>query len=353
MQIEIRHNMNLNNDRILKYLLVGIIYFIVSCSVTNESVIFENDIDKIKEKIESYAMKGKFHGGILIAEEGKIKFSQSYGNRNDGKVNLVEDYFHIASMGKMITGVVIGQLVENEMLNYNTTIGEVLKSYKGLDSHKSITISQLLNHSSGLPDIFSFDLVQEITKTKNWSVEKYFEYYENAPNSTEFFENRALEFPPGSNVSYSNSGYLLLGLIIESITKSSYKSYVADKVLFPSGISHRPNISAYGGGYLSMEDMYKFSESIKSGALLNGIGIVEFLNENIESEKSQYFNHGFEIDNRFNTLIINHKGGTAESKAQFILFPETNYFVIIYSNNNDNGYDEFNEMRNYIRDVLS
>jgi len=63
--------------------------------------------------------------------------------------------------------------------------------------------------------------------------------------------------------------------------------------------------------------------------------------------------YGFQIYKRYRSLEVSHKGGTAASKAQLLMFTETGYTVIIYANNNNIGYDGFNEARHYLREILT
>ena len=319
----------------------------------NNSKSQKRKIEDISKRISNYADKGKFNGALLIATKENILLDFVYGEDTKGKRNRLSDSFDIASIGKMFTGIIFAQLEAEGKINYSDLVEKYLPNYPNVDARKKVTIHHLLTHSSGIPDIFNFKFIENVSKKHSISIEIYFNHFKENPSSTQFFEDLPLEFEPGSKFSYSNSGYLILGLIIEEVTGLSYQSYVQKTILDKINLKGTNIISSYGGGQTTLNDMYKFYRALDTNGLLDSANFYNITTGKIEIEKDKYYAYGFEEDKRYNSRIITHKGGGMESKVQFMFFYVTDYFVIIYSNNNKVGYDAFNKLRNFIRKTLS
>ena len=108
-----------------------------------------------------------------------------------------------------------------------------------------------------------------------------------------------------------------------------------------------------GGSVISMQDMLKFSEALQQNRLLNETNTNLVMEDKIKIEKNVYYGYGFQIYKKYKSLEVSHKGGDLNIKGQLLMFPETGYTVTIYGNNNDIGYDGFNEARHYLRDILT
>lgn len=333
---------------------IPLIFLLLTACVSQKNLLGQEEkIAAIAKKIERYAQTGKFHGALLIAYQGKVEYKKAFGTNTEGKKNELNDSFDVASIGKMFTGIAIAQLVKAGKLTYQDKLKKYLPDYPGLDAHKELNIHQLLSHTSGLPDIFSFEVIQQVTQEKEINIEDYFDYYAKYPSSTSFFEKLPLEFEPGSRFSYSNTGYLFLGLIIEKVSGQTYSHYIQEHILIPAKMDQSKLLNAYGGGPSSLRDLFRFSQALYDQSFLDSSAFDTLTTGKISMGKNKSYGYGFEHDRRFNSLIISHKGGNANAKAQFILFPESQYVAIIYANNNKQGYKEFNKLRDYIRKILS
>ncbi|MCU7934549.1 MAG: beta-lactamase family protein [Candidatus Thiodiazotropha sp. (ex Dulcina madagascariensis)] len=194
--------------------------FLVSCS----------SIPSVKngQSLQGYLDSISFSGSVLVSKEGKIIHSAGYGfsDKNLKTSNTPNTQFYIASLTKQFTAMAIMQLQENEKLNINDPIAQYLPNFP---NGSLITIKQLLNHSSGLYDFT--DKWEEI-KTLNISTQ----------NIVDMFKNEPLRFKPGSKVSYSSSGYILAGLLIEKVSGTSYSNYIETHIFKPLKMSS----SSYG-----------------------------------------------------------------------------------------------------------
>lgn len=310
---------------------------------------------KIKKELKKHADKDAFHGGILIAHKGKILLEESIGANTYGIQNSRGTEFDLASIGKMFTAIACSQLEEEGKIRYSDYLVKYLPEFKDKPNWNEITIHQLLTHSSGIPDIFSFQFIENKKAELTITVDDYFKHYAENPYSTVHFENAALEFAPGKQFQYSNSGYLLLGKIIEKISGEAYGNYVEKQILIPSNMRHTKIGTSYGGKSTTLEDMFSFAKAFTSFKLMekSTYKVLTSGKITIDNNDKHKWGYGCELLFKYNTKIITHKGGTSESKAQLLLFPENNYVVVIYANNNRNGYKEFLKLIKTIKQELS
>jgi len=180
--------------------------------------------------ITDYAQKlydaKHFSGVVLVAKDGETKLTHAWGLADVASKtpNTVDTKFNIGSINKMFTKTAIAQLAEEGKLSLDDTIRKHLPDYPSPAADK-ITIAQLIDHRSGLGDIFG-------------------ERYDAAPPSrlrelSDFlplFADKPLEFEPGKSQRYSNAGYIVLGLIIEKISGEKYRDYVQHYIFATSGM---------------------------------------------------------------------------------------------------------------------
>ena len=155
---------------------------------------------------------------MLVAENGEIIYKNGFGQANiEWNIPNKPDTKHrLASISKQFTAMAIVQLVAENKLALDQPITTYLPDYPKATGD-SVTIHHLLTHTSGIPNYTSFPNYREVMR---------------APHSTmelvSLFADLPLEFSPGEQFAYSNSGYVLLGVIIEKITGKSYEQVLQD-----------------------------------------------------------------------------------------------------------------------------
>jgi CubicO group peptidase (beta-lactamase class C family) len=184
----------------------------------------------IDSDLRDLAAKG-LSGTLLLAQDGEVLMTRGYGlaDRSSGRAVTIETGFDIGSLVKPITAAAILQLESQGKLRLDDRIG---KFFTDAPSDKAaITVKELLDHSSGLPDI-----VDSHSKPAD-----YMPDFDYEPVSRDEIVRRALHasliFPPGQKSEYSNLGYSLLGAIIELSSGQGYESYVQDHILRPAGMT--------------------------------------------------------------------------------------------------------------------
>ena len=200
-------------------------------------------IDALLAKYHEY---GQFNGAVLVAENGAVIYKKGFGDANMewGVANTPATKFRIGSVTKQFTATLILQLMEEGKISLDGTITDYLPDYPPAQGDK-VTIHHLLTHTSGIPSYTGLPgFMQENTR------DPY------APDSfLTFFSSLDFEFEPGSEWRYNNSGYFLLGAIIEKVTGKAYDEVLRERILDPldlydTGYEHNDDvIPGFASGY--------------------------------------------------------------------------------------------------------
>jgi CubicO group peptidase (beta-lactamase class C family) len=206
------------------------------------------------EEVMSLANKyGLFNGSVLVAENGKVIYKKGFGQANmEWNIpNTPETRFRLGSITKQFTATLILQLVEQGKIKLDGKLSDYLPEYRK-DVGQKVTIHQLLNHTSGIPSYTGLPRFFSDVSRNPYSVDDFVKKY--ASND--------LEFEPGSKFSYNNSGYFLLGAIIEKVTGLPYEQALKEKIFDPlgmksTGYDHYATIlEKRAAGYVKTPDGY-------------------------------------------------------------------------------------------------
>ena len=194
--------------------------------------------------IDAYAKEHGFNGSILVQKDGEISFARSFGLANiPFKVpNTNQTKYKIASITKVFTSVLVLQLYEQGKVDLNKTIGTYLPDYTGEGTGK-VTLHQLLNHTSGLPN---FDTVKDMETALKSGIPVYQTPY-TSDQLLEKFCSGKLVNAPGKVFDYNNGDYIVLGKIIERVHGNTYERVLRDRILQPlrmenTGMLHQSDI---------------------------------------------------------------------------------------------------------------
>lgn len=188
-----------------------------------------------------------FSGSVSVVKDGKVIFEDSFGyadlpNKVSNKLNT---RFATASAGKAFVAVGILQLIESGELSLEDTIGDLLDfDLNAID--RGITVRQLLTHTSGIPDYFDESIMSEYDELwrdyPNYKIRK-------SSDLIPLFIDKPMMYPAGEKFQYNNTGYVVLGLIIEKVTGQLFDEYLKEKVFEPSGM--------YETGYYELDRLPK------------------------------------------------------------------------------------------------
>src|SRR5688572_67803 len=199
--------------------------------------------------LASYHDAGIFNGTALVSDNGKVLLKKGYGFADfEWKIpNTPDTKFRIGSLTKQFTATVVMQLVEEGKLSLDATLSSVLPYYRK-DTGSKITVHHLLTHTSGIPSYTGLPNFMRDVSRNPYGVREFVEKYCSGD----------LEFEPGSRFLYNNSGYFLLGAIIEAVTQKPYAQVVRERVFAPLGMA--------GSGYdLSGPILEKRARGYESG----------------------------------------------------------------------------------------
>jgi CubicO group peptidase (beta-lactamase class C family) len=312
-------------------------------------------------EVEALCAAGEFSGAVLVARGDAVLYEAAYdlADRVQGIPNTLDTRFNLASLDKMFTGVAIMQLVERGLLSVEAKVGDILPDYPQREAASQVTIHQLLTHTSGFGDYFESPLLPAGLS----GLDGLGDYFA-------LFADEALLFPPGSATSYGNSGFIVLGLVIEKITGMSYYDAVRESVFLPAGMTSTgsfaqdedflPRALGYttvdyygeetgtlsdngsllplrggsaGGGYSTVGDLYRFSRALLEHRLLEAATTELTLGGKAKTRNPDtVFAYGFMDRMEVGRRVVGHGGGFAGVVNTFSVYVESGTTVVVLSN---------------------
>jgi CubicO group peptidase (beta-lactamase class C family) len=219
------------------FLLLLLASLIFSPSLAQDE---EDPISRIDAVLRNAVENDSFSGAVLVARDGEILLSEGYGYavREWDVPNTSDSVFYIGSITKQFTAMAILMLQERGLLTVQDPICNYLDECP--DTWADITIYHLLNHTSGVP---------EHANIPNFAT--LMSHQTRPQEILDWFIDRPLDFVPGESWSYSNSGYILLGLILEKVSDESYQNFLRENIFEPLGMEH----TGYGSNSRVIEHM--------------------------------------------------------------------------------------------------
>lgn len=190
-------------------------------------LIFNFGFSQKNEKLDSLFTvlyeDGRFNGNVLIAEKGEIIFQKSYGFANFNSKEKLNDstVFDLASVSKEFTAVAMQLLQRQGKIDFEASIAQYIPE---LDYYKDVQVKHLIYHTSGLPDFMQLLPSYWNPKIKARNIDFVELFKEHQPEPV---------FRPGENFQYSNTGYALLGLIIERVSGKSFADFLSEHIFNP------------------------------------------------------------------------------------------------------------------------
>ncbi|HEX4900494.1 MAG TPA: serine hydrolase [Pyrinomonadaceae bacterium] len=306
----------------------------------------------------------QFNGSVLVADHGKVIYKKGLGLANmEWEIpNTPETRFRLGSITKQFTATAILQLVEQGKIKLDGKISDYLPDYRK-DVGEKVTIHQLLNHTSGIPSYTGLPGFFQDVSRNPFKVDDFIKKY----------ASKDLEFEPGSKFSYNNSGYFLLGAIIEKVTGKPYEQVLKENIFDPlgmkntgydhfdtliqkratgyqktaNGYSNAPYLDmsipyAAGSLYSTVEDLYLWDQALYTDRLLKEETKQLMFKPNLSN-----YAYGWTIrKTRFDEKIpvITHNGGINGFSTTIIRFPgEKNLIVMLDNTAQGNSIDRLSE----------
>jgi CubicO group peptidase (beta-lactamase class C family) len=329
---------------------------------------------KVDSLIQQYIETKQFSGCVLVAKNSEVLYQQAFGyaNREEQVPNRIATNFNIASMGKTLTATLIMQLVQEGKLSIDQTLTSVLPEYK-IKKADSITVRHLLTHTSGVGNYMmhvNFETERRQLKSLN-DVMPYVIEMEATMNYV------------GQRYDYSNSGFILLGKIVEKITGNSYIQNLEERIFKPAGIKssyiHYPatftapneatpylaytqktfvNAAAEefpafsdGGMQSNVIDLYRFAKALLNGKLLSPVMRDSMWNGKVATGRADKYSFGW-VDEQtdFEKPVYSHSGGGKGFSSDLKIVKEDGYIVIVLINNRVNPREVTNNILRILYD---
>ncbi|KAF2514895.1 serine hydrolase domain-containing protein [Flavobacterium foetidum] len=323
------------------------LFFIVFTTNLSNSQTQEVKIDSL---LKAYGRLNKFNGTALVIEKRQKIYERSYGysDKTQNKLISSQSVFPIGSLTKPFTALLILRLFDEHKISINEPVSNFVEDFP---NGKEITVKHLLTHTSGLFESLDDPIYREqLYTTRQFS----------SKEKMLFFRDKPLEFTPGSKFSYSNSGYDLLGIIIEKISGMTYEKCLNKYILKPlkmtntglvysavknekkkvkgytylSKTKHKeakfwnPYLSFSSGAmYSSLEDLQKFYNGLKNFKIVS--------KESFDAATTPFkegYGYGWFIDKIGGDEIVDH-GGNIEGFTSYFLMNLKNDICVILLNN--------------------
>jgi CubicO group peptidase (beta-lactamase class C family) len=297
----------------------------------------------------------RFSGAVMLVRNGQVVYQAVHGeaNKDFSAPNTIDTKFNLGSMNKMFTAVAVAQLVERGVLSYDDPLSKFLPDFPDAESAKKIQIKHLLSHTAGLGSYFN----QRFMESSRASFRSVSELMTLA-------EGETLQFEPGTQWSYSNTGFLVLGRVIEVVTGQDYHDFIRENVTGPAGMSStdayeldhvnanlavgydlqdgpdgqpewRNNIFQHvikggpaGGGYSTVGDLVRFAQALRDGTLVSPATLHLLTTAKPEIASTQY-GYGFGVSEDGS---VGHSGGFTGINSGLVFWPEGEWTIAVMSN---------------------
>jgi CubicO group peptidase (beta-lactamase class C family) len=318
-------------------------------------------ITKIDSVVTDFTTKDIFSGAVLIAKDENVLLSKGYGlaNREWDIPKTSQTKFLIGSVTKQFTAMGILLLQQQGKLTIQDLVCQYIDDCS--DAWKDITIYHLLTHTSGIPDY--------INNVPNFAATQR---QKTSPKQLILgFMEKELSFKPGSQWSYSNSGYVVLGYIINKITNHQYPVFLKEGIFEPLELTNTSyafdgkvvnqlaqgyisadtkadlfDISEFyaaGGIYSTVENLHHWNQLLFGGKLVKADTLDAMFKEAVSTGQTAPFDQyafGLFATNQEGHRVIWHPGGAPGFAAVMAYLPEEKISIVILSNNQNAQLDQ-------------
>src|SRR5215469_8770172 len=317
--------------------------------------LLQNADSRMDQVVQSYVSNKQFMGSVLVARGDQILLSKGYGSANlEWQIpNTPSTKFRLGSVTKQFTAASILLLEERGKLKVEDPVKRYLPDAPA--AWDGITIFHVLTHTAGIPNFTSFP---EYAKLEPFAI--------TPEQLVAVFKDKPLDFAPGEKMSHSNSGYVLLGYLIEKVSGESYQKFLQENIFTPLGmkdsgydsntalIAHRaagytagPNGLANtgfihmsvpfsaGALYSTTEDLLKWEQGLFGGKVISAASLAKMTTP----FKSNYA-FGLQVETVSGRKMISHGGGIEGFNTFLAYFPDDRLTVIALGNVNGNPPQE-------------
>ncbi len=294
---------------------------------------------EIGRRVRYAVDRDDFAGAVLVAApDGEIVWQGAVGlaDRGANRAATLLTPFHLGSADKSFTALIIGRLIREGRLGFDTRLIDVLPDYPNVAFARACTIDHLLTHSSGLGGLFD---------RAAYDVQKR---YEQMADLFPAFAAEAPAWTPGERAGYSNEGYVVLGAVAEAVTDRSWYDLLDEQVYRPAGMTDSGHLrrneaidrkavgytfpetdrlgfgprvrndhivgyrgNSCGGGYSTVGDMTRYLRALRSGELMPAAQLAAFVAA--APGGLRQYGRGFQVRPAGGRTLVGHGGGGPRS----------------------------------------
>ncbi|TDL31782.1 class A beta-lactamase-related serine hydrolase [Jeotgalibacillus sp. S-D1] len=325
--------------------------------------------NRLIEKLDKVSREVDF-SGVIYAKQGTeavVNESYGYANRSDQLPNNSMTRFGIASGCKLWTAIAVSQLVEKGQVTFQTKLKDCLPiAFPYFDP--CITIHHLLTHTSGIPDYFDEEVMDDFEEL--W-VKLPMYHMKRLHDFLPLFQQKKMMFQAGEKFYYNNAGYILLGLLVEQLSGERFTDYVERNILHASKMDRsgyfsldqlpentatgyidekdgtwRTNIysipkvgGADGGAFIAAEDMAKLWEALVSFKLISEETTKTLLHPHATAGDEKHYGYGIWLENKNQTVYKYHVMGYDPGVCFHSgYYPDTGIKIVVTSNKESGAY---------------
>ena len=314
------------------------------------------DYDAAASQFHTY---GLFDGAVLVADHGEVVFEKGYGEADRAwhVPNAPDTRFRIGSVTKQFTAALILQLVEEGKMRLDAPISAYLPDYPA-EPGRRITVRHLLTHTSGLPNYTSLPGFMQDRARNPYTPAELIGLFSGLP----------LEFEPGSQFRYSNSGYIVLGALVEAVTGRPYDEVLQERLLTPLGLAdtgyeHNADVIErmahgytrfgnryanapyldtsvpYAAGmlYATVRDLFRWTAALHAGKPFRNAATLDTMLTPLHAGYALGIGVGKMAVGEDSVRVVQHSGGINGFSAQLMYFPEGARTVVVLDNTGSNS----------------
>jgi CubicO group peptidase (beta-lactamase class C family) len=332
---------------------------------------------KVDSLFREYDRRDVPGASVIIIKDRKVLFKKAYGaaNLEDKIASTSGTNYRLASVTKQFTAMAIMILAERKKLSYDSRLTDFFPGFP--EYGRQITVRHLLNHTSGLlayEDLIPGGTTTPLADNDVLQMMKQLEppaqagSVNNVANASRQAATPVLYFPPGSRFRYSNTGFVLLGLIVEKVSGKSFPEFLRQNIFQPLGMKHTRfyqrvdqsddrrraygytkqgdafvrtdqslTSSTQGDGaiYSSVDDLYKWDQALYTTRLVKAETLRQAFTPGIAINEKSGYGFGWFIENRRGMRMIWHSGNTIGFSLLIRRFPDQRFTLIVQTNRND------------------
>jgi CubicO group peptidase (beta-lactamase class C family) len=324
---------------------------VTDAQIADQEPAFDQRAAALNDYLQELFETGQFTGTVLVASDGEILLNEGYGMADvaGGRANTPGTQLRIGSLTKQFTAAAILRLQEMGLLNVDDTVSTYLPGYP---EGEQITIHQLLTHTAGVPNYTRRSDLAQVVQTPITLDALIAE-----------FSDQALDFAPGDQFSYSDSGYVILTRIIEVVSGQNYSDFIHAQLLDAAGMEHsgydylhdeleEPAVgyqmspggpqqavdtesswaSGAGALYSTAEDLYKWDRALNSERLLQASSLEAMFTPWADMGQGYAYGYGWEIGQMAGRPSQTHAGNIFGFGSFIARFPEDDAVIIVLGN---------------------